>query len=179
MPSCRNCICRAIDLSTRAISIAVWHSPPSPPRLHDWLPALSFSCSPCHCYSPASWTSTCRRHYGRRDVAYVRLPSTRRPEEVSAGALSSLGRFCTNTKILSGAAVSTKTAVDSSDCSRKNSSPSGLPHGLGDEPQREYVIATSQETVWVIPIRNFIDCLFVELYDQWEDSWTGLWTREY
>ena len=30
--SCCNCICRAIGLSTRAISIVVWHPPP---RLHD------------------------------------------------------------------------------------------------------------------------------------------------
>ena len=26
---------------------------------------------------------------------------------------------------------------------------------------------------------NFIDCLFVELYNQWEDPWTDLGTREY
>ena len=79
------------------------------PRLRDWTPALSLSCSPCHCYSLPRGPARGAGHYKRRDVARVRPPSTRNPEEVSVGTLPSFRRFRTDTRILSGAAVSTRT----------------------------------------------------------------------
>ena len=56
-------------------------------RLSDWMPALSLSCSPCHCYSLPHGPARGGGHYKSRDVARVRPPSTRNPEEVSVGAL--------------------------------------------------------------------------------------------
>ena len=82
---------------------------PLHPRLRDWTPALSLSCSPCHCYSLPRGPARGAGHYKRRDVARVRPPSTRNPEEVSVGALPSFRRFRTDTRILSGAALSTRT----------------------------------------------------------------------
>ena len=79
---------------------------PLHPRLRDWTPALSLSCSPCH-YSLPRGPARGAGHYKRRDVARVRPPSARNPEEVSVGALPSFRCFRTNTRILSGAAVST------------------------------------------------------------------------
>ena len=81
---------------------------PLHPRLHDWTPALSLSCSSCHCYSLPRGPARGAGHYKRRDVARVRPPSTRNPEEVSVGALPSFRRFRTDTRILSGAAASTR-----------------------------------------------------------------------
>ena len=78
-------------------------------RLRDRTPALSLSCSPGHCYSLPRGPARGAWHYKRRDVARVGPPSTRNPEEVSAGALPSFRRFRTNTRILSEAAVSTRT----------------------------------------------------------------------
>ena len=78
-------------------------------RLRDWTPALSLSCSLCHCYSLPRGPARGAGHYKRRDVARVRPPSTRNPEEVSVGTLPSFRRFRTDIRILSEAAVSTRT----------------------------------------------------------------------
>ena len=82
---------------------------PLHPRLRDRTPALSLSCSPCHCYSLPRGPARGAGHYKRRDVARVRPPSTRNPEEVSVGTLPSFRRFRTDIRILSEAAVSTRT----------------------------------------------------------------------
>ena len=63
--------------------------------------------------------------YKRRDVARVRLPSTRNPEEFPAGALPNLGPFVQISP--SEAAVSTKTSpsIHMTACSRRNRSRGG------------------------------------------------------
>ena len=121
---------------------------PLHPRLRDWTPALSLSCSPCHCYSLPRGSTRGAGHYKRRDVARVRPPSTRNPEEVSVGALPSFRRFRTDIRILSeSSSVNQDPAVGSSDCSRKSGSLGGLPHGPGDEPPRAFIVATARDSV--------------------------------
>ena len=79
------------------------------PRLRDWTPAPSLSCSQYHCYSLPRGPARGAGQYKGRDFARVRPPSTRNPEEVSVGAQPSFRRFRTDTRILSRAAVSTRT----------------------------------------------------------------------
>ena len=124
----------------------------------------------------ASWPARGAGHYKTRDVARVRPPSTRNPEEVSVGALPSFRRFRTDTRILSGAAVSTRTQP-----SARLTAVGRVDRWAGflmavEMSHRRVCSNYSARTVWVIQldklsidrtVRSFQVC-----------TWTGEWTRE-
>ena len=144
---------------------------PLHPRLRDWTPALSLSCSPCHCYSLPRGPARGAGHYKRRDVARVRPPSTRNPEEVSVGALPSFRRFSHRYQNpVRSSSVNQDPAVGSSDCNRRSGSLGGLPHGPGDEPPRAFVVATARDMQCESsnPINCLLYCKIIwSMYRDW------------
>ena len=106
-----NCACRVAGWEH------MWQVPQSGtaphPRLRDWMPAPSLSCSPRRCHPLPRGSACGMGRYKRRDIACVWPPSTRNPEDWKFQLVhwQIFRHFCTSIRILSGAAVSTKTQL--------------------------------------------------------------------